>query len=206
MSVSACVQGGGAGAHPPSTQILQTHTGHADTIRHILHLPQQNQILTASWDTTIRVWIADPEKARREAGEDEQQEEEGGKGKSFEAVSSQPRAVLKPLSTQLPAYDFSRHEASSSTHEKESKKKRKQQKEEELKQKKERMPLAQSLKDIELEYPTLRGSGGMGGGMPGTSGLRPSAKDRKESVMSSVSFARPSMKTPSTPTSGGAHR
>uniref|UniRef100_A0A7S3DAN8 Guanine nucleotide-binding protein subunit beta-like protein n=1 Tax=Palpitomonas bilix TaxID=652834 RepID=A0A7S3DAN8_9EUKA len=187
-------------------EILQTHIGHADTIRHILHLPQQNQILTASWDTTIRVWIADPEKARREAGEDEQQEEEGGKGKSFEAVSSQPRAVLKPLSTQLPAYDFSRHEASSSTHEKESKKKRKQQKEEELKQKKERMPLAQSLKDIELEYPTLRGSGGMGGGMPGTSGLRPSAKDRKESVMSSVSFARPSMKTPSTPTSGGAHR
>jgi WD40 repeat protein len=38
--------------------ILQTHTGHSDIVKAVVHLAERNQYVTASWDHTVRVFIA----------------------------------------------------------------------------------------------------------------------------------------------------
>jgi hypothetical protein len=35
---------------------LQSHLGHTDCIRRIVHIPEKAQYLTASWDCTLRTW------------------------------------------------------------------------------------------------------------------------------------------------------
>ena len=37
---------------------MQQHHGHSDAVRCILHVPEKQQYITASWDHTIRVWRA----------------------------------------------------------------------------------------------------------------------------------------------------
>jgi len=37
-------------------EVMQQHLGHSDAVRCILHVPEKQQYLTASWDRTVRVW------------------------------------------------------------------------------------------------------------------------------------------------------
>ena len=37
-------------------EVVQSHLGHSDAVRSILHVPEKEQYITASWDRTIRVW------------------------------------------------------------------------------------------------------------------------------------------------------
>jgi len=39
-------------------EVVQQHNGHSDAVRCVIHVPQKQQYLTASWDRTIRVWRA----------------------------------------------------------------------------------------------------------------------------------------------------
>ena len=39
-------------------EVVQQHVGHSDAVRCIIHVPEKQQYLTASWDRTIRVWRA----------------------------------------------------------------------------------------------------------------------------------------------------
>ena len=41
-----------------SGALVQQHHGHSDAVRCILHVPEKQQYITASWDRTIRVWRA----------------------------------------------------------------------------------------------------------------------------------------------------
>eukprot|EP00741_Cyanophora_paradoxa_P019100 tig00021122_g18442.t1 len=41
---------------PVAGEALQIHTGHADAVRAIVHVPERRQYLSCSWDRTIRVW------------------------------------------------------------------------------------------------------------------------------------------------------
>ena len=41
-----------------SGALVQQHHGHSDAVRCILHVPEKQQYITASWDHTIRVWRA----------------------------------------------------------------------------------------------------------------------------------------------------
>jgi len=43
---------------PVSQEVVQQHVGHSDAVRCIIHVPEKQQYLTASWDRTIRVWRA----------------------------------------------------------------------------------------------------------------------------------------------------
>lgn len=49
---------------PTRQELVQQHHGHSDAVRCILHVPEKQQYITASWDHTIRVWraYAGPEK------------------------------------------------------------------------------------------------------------------------------------------------
>ena len=40
-------------------EVITTHTGHTDSVRHIVHLPQKNEYISASWDQSIRIWRAE---------------------------------------------------------------------------------------------------------------------------------------------------
>jgi WD40 repeat protein len=40
--------------------IVQRHTGHSDIVKDIIHVHEKNQFVTASWDHTIRVFVAHP--------------------------------------------------------------------------------------------------------------------------------------------------
>jgi len=39
-------------------ELVQTHTGHTDSVRSIIHMPERSQYLSVSWDSTICVWNA----------------------------------------------------------------------------------------------------------------------------------------------------
>ena len=41
---------------PERQDVLQVHHGHSDAVRCIIHVPERQQYITASWDRTIRVW------------------------------------------------------------------------------------------------------------------------------------------------------
>ena len=43
---------------PLASEVVQVHRGHSDAVRCILHVPEKDQYITASWDHTIRVWRA----------------------------------------------------------------------------------------------------------------------------------------------------
>ena len=43
---------------PEYRTILQVHSGHADIVKDVIHIPTRNQFVTASWDHTLRVFIA----------------------------------------------------------------------------------------------------------------------------------------------------
>ena len=38
--------------------LVQQHHGHSDAVRCVIHVPEKQQYITASWDHTIRVWKA----------------------------------------------------------------------------------------------------------------------------------------------------
>jgi len=44
--------------NPVAQEVVQQHVGHSDAVRCIIHVPEKQQYLTASWDRTIRVWRA----------------------------------------------------------------------------------------------------------------------------------------------------
>ncbi|XP_071959328.1 uncharacterized protein [Antedon mediterranea] len=37
-------------------KLMQTNIGHSDSVRSIIHIPDRNQYISASWDKTIRIW------------------------------------------------------------------------------------------------------------------------------------------------------
>ena len=43
---------------PTRQELVQVHHGHSDAVRCIVHVPEKEQYITASWDHTIRVWRA----------------------------------------------------------------------------------------------------------------------------------------------------
>ncbi|XP_078267365.1 cell division cycle protein 20 homolog [Rhinoraja longicauda] len=43
---------------PETLMQVQRNTGHTDSIRSIVHIPERSQYVTASWDCTVRVWNA----------------------------------------------------------------------------------------------------------------------------------------------------
>ena len=62
---------------PTRQELVQVHHGHSDAVRCIVHVPEKQQYITASWDHTIRVWRAyQPES-----------EKKGKKGKGAGAVA-----------------------------------------------------------------------------------------------------------------------
>eukprot|EP00794_Sanderia_malayensis_P011226 gene11226-12405_t len=46
-------------------KIVQTNIGHTDSVRSIIHLPERQQYVSASWDKKIRIWNAYNKAARR---------------------------------------------------------------------------------------------------------------------------------------------
>ena len=47
-----------ASAERPTPEVVQSHHGHTDAVRSIVHVPEKQQYITASWDRTLRVWQA----------------------------------------------------------------------------------------------------------------------------------------------------
>ncbi|XP_064651058.1 uncharacterized WD repeat-containing protein alr3466-like isoform X2 [Lineus longissimus] len=43
---------------PEQFRLVQTNVGHTDAVRSIIHIPERNQYVSASWDQTIRIWNA----------------------------------------------------------------------------------------------------------------------------------------------------
>lgn len=43
---------------PEQFRLVQTNMGHTDAVRSIIHVPERNQYVSASWDMSIRVWNA----------------------------------------------------------------------------------------------------------------------------------------------------
>ncbi len=95
-----------AEAEPPPAEVeyvydhalMQQHVGHSDAVRCIIHVPEKQQYLTASWDRTIRVWRAYQPDGTRQAHADNA--EEGaveGEGETVEADEYVPYAELHPL-------------------------------------------------------------------------------------------------------------
>ncbi|XP_065055672.1 uncharacterized WD repeat-containing protein alr2800-like isoform X1 [Rhopilema esculentum] len=39
-------------------KIVQTNLGHTDSVRSIIHIPERQQYVSASWDKTVRIWNA----------------------------------------------------------------------------------------------------------------------------------------------------
>jgi len=66
---------------PMDPEMVQQHLGHADAVRCMLHVPEKEQYLTASWDRTIRVWRdyqPPPVPPEELAGDEEGEEGEEG--------------------------------------------------------------------------------------------------------------------------------
>jgi len=38
--------------------LVQINVGHGDVIRYLIHIPEREQYVSASWDKTVRVWNA----------------------------------------------------------------------------------------------------------------------------------------------------
>ncbi|XP_074652528.1 uncharacterized protein LOC141906930 [Tubulanus polymorphus] len=43
---------------PEHHRLVQTNIGHTDAVRSIMHIPERNQYVSASWDKSIRMWNA----------------------------------------------------------------------------------------------------------------------------------------------------
>ncbi|XP_062500233.1 U5 small nuclear ribonucleoprotein 40 kDa protein-like isoform X2 [Corticium candelabrum] len=39
-------------------KLVQTNVGHRDAVLSIIHIPERNQYVSASWDKTLRIWNA----------------------------------------------------------------------------------------------------------------------------------------------------